>query len=127
MRQAGEGSQSLCSERTLVKLSMHWKQRPTLNPPMPDPKILRQPLSVVSGQQELIGLPQAVPLLTRECRVSTPNHVFVHGNDVEGRRVGGSIRIRIVSEPRNEACALGNFVRKLPIGALVLAYEIQSD
>ena len=125
MRQAGERSQSLRPQRALVKLGMDRQQRAAFHPAVADAKIPRQPLRIVSGKQELIRLPQAVPLLLGEGHVAARHHVIVHGDDVQRRRIGGSVWVGIVGEPGNEVCALGNFVRDLAIGALILAQKIQ--
>ena len=92
---------------------------------MADPKILRQSLRIVSGTQKLISLPQAIPLLLGKGHIAALNYVIVHHDDVERSRIGGSIRVGVIGEPRNEVRSLRNFVGNLAVGALIFAQEIQ--
>src|SRR2546423_2282004 len=90
---------------------------------MAETGVLREVLCVVSGAHELIGLPQAVPLLAGKIEVAAASYIIVGCDDVERRRIGGGVAIGIILEPVYETSALGNFVGNLSVLALELGNE----
>ena len=50
---------------------------------MTDVLILRQPIPIPGGAQELIGAPNAVPLFLDEANITAGHGVFAHGDQIE--------------------------------------------
>src|SRR4029077_21055850 len=125
LRQIRKRSQRLRSQPALVILRLHRQQRPAFHPAMPKPKILWQSSLVVRRFQKRIRFLQALPLFFRKSGVPALHDVIIHRDNVQRRRVSGSIRVWISLEPVHETRALGNLMRDLAILALEFADELQ--
>src|SRR5712671_5762739 len=124
-RKIGKSSQGLNPEPAVVELSFHRQQRSTFHPAVTDAEILRESLWIVGGAKELVSLRNAVPFFFCEGDISAFGHVVVHGDYVERSGIGGSVAIRKILEPRNKGRGLRDFVRYLPVFALIFADELQ--
>ena len=83
MRQLRQRMNRFRSQTTLVQLRLHRQQRAALYPAMTDVLILRQPIPIPGGAQELIGAPNAVPLFLDEANITAGHGVFAHGDQIE--------------------------------------------
>src|SRR5258707_11132014 len=92
---------------------------------MSEAEVLREILRVIGRTEELERLPQAVPFLTRELDIAAVNDVIVDGNDVKRSGVGRGVSVRIIFEPVDKTCALGNFVGNLAVFTLELADKLK--
>ncbi len=124
MREIGEGAEGFGAEAALVQLGFYREQRAAFDPAVADAEILRETALVVGGAQELVGLFEAVPFGFCEGDVAALGDVVVGGDDVERSGVGGRVWIGIVLEPRDEICALSDFVGDFSIFALIFADEL---
>src|SRR5712672_3950364 len=125
-RKIGKSSQGLNPQPAVVELSFHRQQRSTLHPAVTDAEILRESLWIVRGAKELVSLRNAVPFFFCETDVAALGCVVIYGDDVERSGVGRSVAVRKILEPRNKSGGLRDFVRNLPVFALIFADELQS-
>jgi hypothetical protein len=125
LRQIRKRAQRLGSQCGLVQLSLYREQRSTFHPAMSNSEILRKPLSVVGGAEELVGLPQAVPFFFREGVIAAFHYVVVYRDDIEWGTVGGGITVGKIFEPRNQAGGLRDFVGDFAVVALEFAYKFE--
>src|SRR5258706_7337528 len=88
--------------------------------------VLSKTLRIVRRTQELIRPPHVVPLRPCEFDIAALRHVVIHRNDEERRCIRGGIGVRIILEPWNKACSLGNLVRNLSILTLIFTDEVDS-
>src|SRR5438132_13841347 len=91
---------------------------------MTESKILGKSLRIVSGAQELIGLPQALPFRLRELNITAADDVIIRRNNVQRRGICRSETVGVIREPGNETGALRDLVGNFSIGSLILTQEV---
>src|SRR2546428_5667695 len=92
---------------------------------MTESKILGKSLRIVSGAQELIGLPQALPFRLRELNITAADDVIIRRNNVQRRGICRSETVGVIREPGNETGALRDLVGNFAIGSLRLTQEVE--
>src|SRR5437660_859379 len=92
---------------------------------MTESKILGKSLRIVSGAQELIGLPQALPFRLRELNITAADDVIIRRNNVQRRGICRSETVGVIREPGNETGALRDLVGNFSIGSLILTQEVE--
>src|SRR5207302_8795316 len=93
---------------------------------MTESKILGKSLRIVSGAQELIGLPQALPFRLRELNITAADDVIIRRNNVQRRGICRSETVGVIREPGNETGALRDLGGNFSIGSLILTQEVKS-
>jgi len=100
-------------------------QRAAFHPAVAHAKILCESVCVPGGMQELVGLPQVVPLLPGEAEIAAFSHIIPHRDNEQGSGISGCPGVGELPEPIHESGGLGNLMRNFAVGTLVAGNEVQ--
>src|SRR6266853_5838261 len=112
-------------QAAVIKLALDRQHGTALDPSVPNAKILRESIGIVSRAQKFVSFRYVFPIRFCKSDIPATRDVIIRRSDIEWRRIRGRVRVRIALEPIHKTRALRNFMRDLSIFPLELGDEFK--